>query len=63
MTNPTATIFVPYIAIDDLIQAGTRAAQPDATEVTEGTLYSVTDEGNLIERSNGTVWEQYGPTP
>lgn len=37
---------------------GTRAAQPLATDVLDGTLYFVTDEG-VIERSNGVVWESY----
>lgn len=37
---------------------GTRAAQPLATDVLDGTLYFVTDEG-VIERSNGTAWESY----
>lgn len=38
---------------------GTRAAQPLATDVLNGTLYFVTDEG-VLERSNGTIWESYG---
>lgn len=37
---------------------GTRAAQPLATNVLEGTIYFVTDEG-VIERSNGTIWQSY----
>jgi hypothetical protein len=63
MTTPTATIFVPYHALDDVIQRGPRASQPAATAVVPGTLYGVTDEGDLIERSNGTVWEAYSPVP
>lgn len=61
MTTPTATIFVPYHAVDDLIQRGTRAAQPAATAVVPGTLYGVTDERQRVERSNGTVWESWVP--
>ena len=30
MTNPTATIFLPYHALDEVIVRGTRAAQPAA---------------------------------
>src|SRR5580765_4417098 len=62
MPNPTATIFLPYHALDDVIQRGTRAAQPAAAAVTPGTLYGLTDEGNAVERSTGTVWQPYSPT-
>lgn len=48
--------------LSDVIQRGTRAAQPAATAVATGVLYGVTDEGNLIERSNGTTWDEYSPT-
>ena len=37
---------------------GTRAVQPLATDVLDGTIYFVTDEG-VIERSNGAAWETY----
>ncbi len=40
-------------------QRGTRGAQPAATAVSIGTLYCVTDESNLVERSNGTTWQSY----
>ncbi len=43
----------------DVILLDTRANQPLATAVPIGTLYSVTDESNLIERSNGTTWDAY----
>lgn len=36
----------------------TRAAQPAATDVLEGTLYFITDEG-VIEQSNGVSWVNY----
>jgi hypothetical protein len=62
MPNPTATIFLPYHALDDVILRGTRAAQPAAAAVTPGTLYGLTDEGNAVERSTGTVWQPYSPT-
>ena len=62
MPNPTATIFLPYHALDEVIQRGTRAAQPAATAVTPGTLYGVIDEGNRIERSDGMAWALYSPT-
>ena len=42
----------------DLIQRGTRAAQPVATAVPVGTLYFVTDE-NVTERSNAATWQAY----
>jgi len=60
MATPTATIFVPYHAVDELHQRGPRAAQPAASAVTPGTLYGVTDEGDLVERSSGSAWERYG---
>jgi hypothetical protein len=63
MTTPTATIYVPYHAIDELHQRGPRASQPAATTVVPGTLYCVTDEGDVVERSNGTAWEAYSPVP
>lgn len=40
----------------------TRANQPSATGL-EGVLYCVTDEGNIIERSNGSAWQAYSPSP
>ncbi len=40
----------------------TRANQPAASDANEGFLYSVTDEDNVLERSNGTVWESYSLT-
>ena len=58
---PTATIFIPYHALDDLVLRGTRATQPAATAVVAGTLYCVTDEGNRLERSDGTVWQLQAP--
>jgi len=62
MPTPTATIFLPYHALDDVILRGTRAAQPAASAVVPGTLYCVTDEANALERSNGTTWDGYAPT-
>lgn len=44
--------------IEDVILRGTRAAQPAATTVAPGVLYFVTVE-NVLERSNGTIWESY----
>lgn len=43
----------------NLIQRGTRGSQPAATAVSIGTLYCITDESNLVERSNGTAWQSY----
>lgn len=39
----------------------TRANQPAAAVGNAGVLFCVTDEGNIIERSNGTTWEAYSP--
>jgi hypothetical protein len=59
MTTPTATIFLPYHALDDVLQRGTRAAQPAAAAVVPGTLYSVSDEGYRVEQSDGSAWAIY----
>lgn len=40
------------------IQRGTRAAQPAANSVIDGTLYFVTDEG-VLERSDTSSWQTY----
>ena len=44
----------------DANQYGTRAAQPAATAVDQGTTYAVSDEGGIIERSDGTTWQPVG---
>jgi hypothetical protein len=44
--------------LQDVLQRGTRAAQPLATSVPIGTLYYVTDE-TVLERSDGTNWQSY----
>lgn len=41
-----------------VILRGTRAAQPLATDVAEGSIYRVTDE-LVVERSTGAVWEEW----
>src|SRR5262245_12853578 len=48
--------------LQNVIRRGTRASQPAATAVSIGTLYCVTDEGLIIERSNGTTWDAYSGT-
>lgn len=48
--------------IASYIQRSTRALQPAATAVSIGTLYCVTDESNLVERSNGTTWQSFSPS-
>ena len=45
--------------LEDILLVGTRASQPVATSVAEGTLYSVTDEGNLVEQSRAGAWITY----
>lgn len=42
--------------LGEVILRGTRAAQPLATDVSDGTIYFVTDE-LVTERSNHTVWQ------
>lgn len=61
MPTPTATLFLPYHALDDVIRRGPRASQPAASAVVPGTLYAVSDESTIIERSTGSVWEAYSP--
>ncbi len=45
----------------DYVLQGTRAAQPAATTVAVGTIYGVTDESNVIERSDGSAWSNFSP--
>ncbi len=42
-----------------ILPPDTRANQPAASAANNGFLYSVTDENNKMERSNGTTWETY----
>lgn len=42
-----------------IILRGTRASQPAATAVAAGSLFCVTDEGRILERSTGAAWESY----
>lgn len=43
------------------IRRGTTAAQPAASSVSVGTLYSKTDASNAVDRSNGATWDAYAP--
>lgn len=45
-----------------LVQRGTRGAQPGAATVPIGTLYCVTDEGAIVERSTGAAWQSFSPS-
>jgi hypothetical protein len=45
-----------------ILPPDTRANQPAASAVAAGTLYSVTDEDNIIEQSDGASWVPYSPT-
>lgn len=47
--------------LENVLLRGTRAAQPLATAVGTGALYFVTDE-NVLEQSNGTIWQSYSGT-
>jgi hypothetical protein len=42
--------------IQVILPPDTRANQPAANTVPIGTLYSVTDEGNIVEQSDGSGW-------
>jgi hypothetical protein len=44
-----------------ILTPDTRANQPAANTVAVGTLYCVTDEGDILERSNGATWDPYSP--
>jgi hypothetical protein len=46
--------------LESVIMRDTRANQPAATAVGVGTLYSVSDESGIVERSNGTTWDAFG---
>jgi hypothetical protein len=46
---------------DVLLAPDTRANQPAASAVDVGALYCVTDESNVLERSNGATWDPYAP--
>jgi len=59
MTRPWALWIQGLVAMPEAVQYGLRADQPTATSVGPGTLYGVSDE-QVIERSNGTVWEPFG---
>lgn len=47
--------------LEDVILRGDRASQPAFGSVPVGTLYCVTDEDDIIERSSGAAWESYSP--
>lgn len=47
--------------LEDVILRGDRASQPAANAVAVGTLYAVTDEDTIVERSTGAAWESYSP--
>lgn len=46
----------------NILQRGSRASQPAATAVADGTLYCVTDENYVLEQSSGGSWVDYSPT-
>lgn len=48
--------------LEQVILQDTRANQPLATAVAPGTLFGVTDEDNIVERSDGATWSAYSPT-
>jgi hypothetical protein len=48
--------------VPDIHLRGDRASQPAASASNEGYLYCVTDEDDVVERSDGATWESYSPT-
>jgi hypothetical protein len=52
------SLILNYRKTRGIIERGTRALQPAATDVLSGTLYFVTDELKL-ERSNGATWDTF----
>jgi len=48
--------------LQDVLVRDTRAAQPAATAVPIGELYCVSDEGNIVEQSDGAAWVPFSPT-
>lgn len=47
---------------DAILQYGDRASQPAAAAANNGCYYRVTDEGNIVEQSNGASWVAIGAT-
>lgn len=45
---------------NSILQYGLRSAQPAAATSNNGQLYRVTDEGNIVEQSNGSSWDSFG---
>jgi hypothetical protein len=43
-----------------VIRRGSRASQPAANLLADGSLYCITDEANKVEQTNGVVWEEFG---
>jgi hypothetical protein len=50
-------------SLTDALLRDTRANQPAATGVGSGTLYCVSDEGDILEQSDGAAWTPYSPVP
>ena len=48
--------------LGEVILRDTRANQPAANTVGAGTLYCVTDEAFILERSSGSAWEAFSPS-
>lgn len=47
----------------EVLLRDTRANQPDADAVSPGALFCVTDEGDILEQSDGAAWNAYSPQP
>lgn len=57
-TQQPLTARAKNMALTDFLKRGTRAAQPAAASLPEGTLYYVTDESKL-EQVVGGAWVAY----
>ena len=47
--------------LENILLRDTRANQPAATDVAEGSLFCVTDEDDILEQSRASAWVSYSP--
>lgn len=48
--------------VSEIHLRGLRSAQPAASSSNNGFIYCVTDENDILERSNGSAWQAYSPS-
>ena len=51
-----------FLQTSIILEPDVRANQPDPGDVPVGALYCVTDEGNTLERNNGSSWDSFAPS-